>query len=103
MPAPAAFLIPAIAGALVSVASSVVGRVLVALGMGVISYTGVNAALTYFSGTMVGAASSSGAIIAGMLGVLKLDVCLSIFTAAALARLALAGAQSGAVKRLTLK
>lgn len=103
MPLPAAFLIPAIAGALVSVASSVVGRVLVALGIGAISYTGINAALTYFSTTMTNAANSSGAVLAGMLGVLQLDTCVSIFTAAALARLAIAGATSGTIKRLALK
>lgn len=98
-----AFLIPAIAGALLSIASSLVGRILVALGIGAISYTGINAALTYFSTTMNTAANSAGATIAGMLGVLQLDTCVAIFTAAALARLALAGATSGTIKRLALK
>jgi len=98
-----AFLIPAIAGALLSIASSLVGRVLVALGMGAIVYSGVNAALTYFSDRVVTAANSAGVIIAGMLGTLQLDVCVSIFTAAALARLAIAGATSGTIKRLALK
>lgn len=98
-----AFLIPAIAGALLSIASSLVGRVLVALGLGAIAYTGVNAALTYFSDRVVTAANSAGVIIAGMLAVLQLDVCVAIFTAAALARLAIAGATSGTIKRLALK
>lgn len=73
-----AFLIPAIAGALLSIASSLVGRVLVALGMGAIAYTGVNAALTYFSDRVVTSANSAGVIIAGMLGTLQPDVAPAI-------------------------
>ncbi|WP_301103116.1 hypothetical protein [Propionivibrio sp.] len=41
--------------------------------------------------------------VAGMMGVLQLDTCLSIFTAAALAKLAIAGATSGTIKRLAIK
>lgn len=98
-----AFLIPAIAGALIAVVHSLVGRVLIALTLGVVVYTGLSSGLAYFSATMTAAASSGGAALAGMLGVLKLDVCMSIFTAAALAKLAIAGASSGTVKRFALK
>lgn len=97
------FLIPAIAGALVSVAASLVGRVVMALCLGVVSYVGINAALSYFQDTFTTALGGAGATVAGMCGVLQLDACLAIFTAAALAKLAIAGASSGAVKRLAMK
>lgn len=99
----AGFLIPAIIGALVTVVSSLVGRVLLALGMGVVAYTGINVAVDVFKGYFLNAMGSAGAIAAGMCGVLKLDVVLSIFIAAGLARLVIAGATSGTLKRFTMK
>jgi hypothetical protein len=103
MPAPAAFLIPAIVGALITVATSLVGRVIMALGMGVVSYIGLNAGINVFRGYFVDAMGSAGPILAGMFGVLQIDVCMSIFIAAGLARLAINGATSGSFKRLVMK
>jgi hypothetical protein len=98
-----AFLIPAICGALITVATSLVGRIIMALGMGVISYVGLNAGLDVFRSYFSNAMGSAGPILAGMCGVLQLDVCLSIFIAAGLARLAIAGATSGTFKRFAMK
>lgn len=98
-----AFLIPAIAGALVSIAASLVGRVLMALGMGVVSYVGINAALDVFKTRFADAIGGAGADVAGMIGVLQLDACLSIFIAAVLARLVINGATNGTIKRLAMK
>lgn len=74
-----------------------------ALGMGVVSYVGINAALDVFKGYFASSISSAGATLAGMAGVLKLDVCMSIFIAAGLARLAIAGVTSGSFKKLAMK
>jgi hypothetical protein len=74
-----------------------------ALGLGVVSYVGVNAGIDVFRGYFNSAMGNAGAIMAGMAGVLQLDVVLSIFVAAGLARLAIAGATSGTLKRFTLK
>lgn len=98
-----AFLIPAIAGALVSVAASLVGRIMMALGMGVVSYVGINAALDVFKGYFADAMGGVGGDVAGMVGVLKLDVCMSIFIAAGLAKLVINGATNGTLKRLAMK
>ena len=102
MPLPV-MLVPAIAGALVTVATSVVARVVMALGLAAVSYVGLHAALGYFQSQFVTAMGGAGATLAGMCGVLKLDAVLAIFTAAALAKLAIAGASSGAVKKLVMK
>ena len=98
-----AFLLPAIAGALMSVCASLVGRVIMSLGMGLVAYTGISAGLGYFQTLFTQNMNSTGAAVAGMVGVLQLDTCMSIFTAAALAKLAIAGASSGTVKRLAFK
>lgn len=102
MPLPA-FLLPSIAGALIAVASSVVGRVLIALGIGVVAYTGINATLGYFSDVFTSAANSTGADVIGIIYLLKLDAVVSIYTAAGLARFAISGAISGSIKRMTLR
>lgn len=98
-----AFLIPAICGALLTVASSLVGRVIMALGFGLVSYVGLNAGLDVFKTYFNNAMGSAGATVAGMCGVLQLDVCLSIFIAAGLAKLAISGATSGTMKKLAMK
>lgn len=98
-----AFLIPAIAGALVSIVSSLVGRVIMALGMGVVSYVGINAGIGVFKTYFADAMSGVGVDIAGLCGVLKLDAVLSIFIAAGLARLVINGATNGSIKRLAMK
>ena len=97
------FLASIICGALLQVAASLVGRVLLALGMGAVTYTGLNIGLSYFGTTFTNAMGSAGPTLAGMMGVLQLDTCLAIFTAAALAKLAIAGASSGTVKRIAMK
>lgn len=98
-----AFLIPAICGALVSICATLVGRVILALGMGLVTYTGLNLALDVFRTYFNNAMGSAGATLAGMCGVLQLDVCFSIFVAAALAKLTIAGATGGTIKKLGMK
>lgn len=98
-----AFLIPAIVGALIVVIESLVGRVILALGMGAVTYVGLNATLDVFKGHFSSAMGGAGATIAGMCGVLQLDAVMSIFTAAVLAKLVIAGASSGTVKKLVMK
>ena len=98
-----AFLIPMIIGALITATTSIVGRVIMALGFGVVSYVGLNATIGVFKGYFYNALNSTAYNLAGMAGVLKLDVVLSIFIAAGLARLVISGATSGTLKKFTMK
>ena len=98
-----AFLIPAIAGALVTIVSSLVGRVIMALGMGLVAYTGINATLDIFKSYFQNSVNSAGYGLAGLMGTLQLDVCLSIFIAAGLARLVINGATNGTIKKFSVK
>jgi hypothetical protein len=71
--------------------------------MGVISYTGINAGLEVFQGYFSQSVSSMGGALAGLFGLLQMDVVMSIFIAAGLARLVINGATNGVIKRWSMK
>ncbi|MDR1934978.1 MAG: DUF2523 domain-containing protein [Candidatus Accumulibacter sp.] len=98
-----AFLIPAICGALVTITASVVGRVLLALSLGFVSYTGINIAVDIFKQDFINALGNAGYGLIGIAGLLQVDVVMSIYIAAGLARLAINGANGGTIKRLAFK
>lgn len=95
--------VAALLGGLVQIAGSLVGRVLLSLGLGFVTYSGVSASLDYFRGLFVQYSQGSGATVAGLLGVLQVDVALGILIAAVTARLVLDGLNSGTVKKLVGK
>lgn len=93
----------AIIGGLVQAAGSIVGRVLIALGIGFVTYTGLSASLDIFKDTFAAALGDAGPVAAGVMGTLKFDVAFSIIVAAVTARLAIRGLTGDAVKRMVLK
>lgn len=95
--------VAALIGALVSAAGSLIGRILIALGIGVVSYTGVSALLSSLRSEVQGYITGMPADILPILGALKLDVAVSIIFSAIAARFALQGLTSGAVKKFVLK
>lgn len=95
--------VAAIVGGFLEVCSSLVGRVLVALGIGLVTYTGMDAGLDFFRQKMIDALGSAGPAVVGMAGVLQLDVVLSILIAAVTLKLLLAGASSSTMKRWMVK
>lgn len=94
---------PAILGWLVEICGTLVGHVLIALGISYFSYKGLDlmlvAAKTQFFGTVGGLGST----VVGLMGLCKLDVCVNMLVSAVLARLTLAGLTSGALKKMVLK
>lgn len=80
----------AFVGALIEFASSLVGKLLIVLGLGFIEYQGVNyllqQALIYANG---GAASLGSSSLAQWAGFLKIDVHISIALSAITAKIAL--------------
>lgn len=90
-------------GALIQAASSFVGRVLVSLGVGYVTYSGVSATLDAVRDIVMAHVSGAGAIVAGLLGTMQLDVVFGILVAASTARLVLNGLTSGIMKRMVLK
>ena len=97
------FLIPVIVGALITAASTIVGRVLIALGIGLVTYTGISASLNIFKSYFISYVGSAGYGLSGIAGVLKLDICLSMIIATGLAKMTIKGATNGSMIRFTLK
>ena len=93
----------ALLGGLVQAASSIVGRVLIALGIGYISYTGINALLTLIKSQVVSYLVGAPGTVVAIMGLLKIDVAVSIIFSAFAARLVLQGLTSDKVTRMVLK
>lgn len=93
----------AIGSLLVSLAGSLAGRVLIGLGIGVVTYTGINASLTFLKAQAVSAFQQLPPEVFGMLGTLRVGQSISIVTSAILARAVINGVQSDTFKRWVLK
>lgn len=95
--------IASLLGGLVSAAGSLAGRVLIALGVGFVSYTGVSAVIAYLVNQVHTSANSLPAAMLAAMGLMQFDVVVGILAAAATARLALNGLASGTIKRMVFK
>ena len=84
---------------LLNLVGSIVGRVLVALGMAVITYTGINASLEALKTQAIQSFTS----LPPEVFVMKVGVAISIVTSAIAARLLLDGLTSDTFKRFVLK
>jgi len=93
----------AIGGMLISVVGTLAGRVLVALGIGVVTYTGMNTALTWLKTQAITSFSLLPPEVMGIVGMMKVGVCISIVTSAITARLVLSGLTSDTVKKWVIK
>ena len=90
-------------GALVSLTGSLVGRVLIALGLSVVTYTGVSASLDFLKAQAIASMGAAGAQVLGMLGYMKVGECISIVFSAMLTRQISQGLTSDTVKKWVLK
>ncbi len=93
----------ALLGGLVQAASSIVGRVLIALGIGYVSYTGISALLAVIKSQVVSYLVGSPGTVVAIMGLLKVDVAVSIIFSALAARLVLQGLTSDKVTRMVIK
>lgn len=90
-------------GGLIQITGSLVGRVLVALGLSAVTYTGLSSTLAWLKSQAVAAALGLPADVVGMLSVMKVGTCISIIFSAMLARLVVTGLQGDTVKKWVLK
>lgn len=95
--------IAAIGGMLINIVGTLVGRVLIALGMGVATYTGLSTALDALKQQAVQQFSALPPEVLGMLGAMKVGVAISIVCSAIAARLLLDGLNSGTFKKWVIK
>jgi len=93
----------ALIGGLVTAAGSIVGRVLIALGIGYVTYSGVDTALGVLKTAIWSNMSATGATVLGIMATLQVDTAINIIFSALTARLVLNGLTSGAITRMVIK
>lgn len=100
------FFISALLGGLVQVAGSLVGRVLLSLGIGYVVYSGVDAALSSVKAAAFAQLASASSVVPQIerfIGVFQVGTCFNILFSAWASRLVLAGISGGSLKRMVLK
>ena len=90
-------------GGLISVTGTIVGRVLIALGVGVVTYTGVQAGIDSLLANLDYAIAGVPADILGLLGFMRVGEALNIIISAMSARMLLNGLQGDTIKKWVLK
>lgn len=93
----------ALGGVLLNITGSIVGRVLLALGIGVVTYTGIDTSLTWLKTQALSSAATLPSELLGLMAFLKIGECISIVTSAVIMRQVLDGVQSGTFKRWVTK
>jgi len=95
--------IAALLGGLVSAAGSLVGRVLIALGVGFVTYQGLDVSLTFIKTQALTALNSLPPEIFQIASTLQVGTSINILASAYAAKMVIAGLTSGAVKKMVWK
>ena len=90
-------------GGLVQIAGTLVGKVLISLGIAYVTYAGVDTALTYAKTQFVAQLGGIPVMAVQVAGLAKVGVCLSMLISALSARLLMQGLTSGTMKRMIVK
>ena len=93
----------AIGGMLINIVGTLVGRVLVALGISVITYTGSTVTLDALKAQAISAFSGLPPEVFGLLGILRVGQCISIVTSAIAAKLVIDGLTGDTMKKWMYK
>lgn len=88
----------ALLGGLIQIAGSLAGQVLIALGIGVVTYTGLDASIEFLKSGFVTAAMGLPPQVVGMLSLMKVGSCVSMVISAITIKMTLAGLTSGTMK-----
>lgn len=95
--------IAALIGGLIQAAGTLVGRVLISLGFGYVSYTALDTSLAWIRSSISSGFSNFGGQTMAVLSAAGVGTALNIVLSALAARLLLDGMTSGTVKRLVQK
>jgi len=98
---PAAFF-SMIWGSLAAVLSTLVGRILTALAIGYVSYSGIDILLENIRTLALQHMGNMGPLV-GVVGMLKLGESLNVVVSAVLAKYAIAGLTNGSITRMVFK
>lgn len=95
--------IAALIGGLVQAAGTLVGRVLISLGIGYVAFSGIDTSLAWVKDSIVASVSGAGAQALAAASALKLGKCISILISALVARLTINGLTGGVLKKMVHK
>jgi hypothetical protein len=96
-------VLASVGGMLLSITGSLVGRVLLSLGIAVITYGGVDLTLTWLKGQAVASFSGLPAEMVALMAYMKIGNCISMIFSAIVVRQTLNGLSSGSFKKWVLK
>ena len=91
--------IASLLGGLINIAGTLAGQVLIAVGISVVTYTGVDLVLTGLKASALASIQSLPPGLPALLAYLKVGVCINILTSAMAARMTLNGLTGGTFKR----
>lgn len=95
--------IAALLGGLATAMGSLVGRVLIALGIGYVTYSGLNVLLDWIKNEIFGQLMGINSDVLGIIGVLQVDTSVNIIFSAIAAKFMISGISNGAVTRMVIK
>lgn len=95
--------VAAILGGFIQAAGTLVGRVLVSLGIGYVTFTGVDSGITFARDSLIASIGQLPATAIQVAATMKIGTAVSIITSALLARMVLQGLTSGSVSRFVNK
>jgi hypothetical protein len=96
-------LVAALIGGLIQAAFSMVGRVLIALGFSIITWTALDTSLEWVKAQIAASMSGLPAQALDVLGACRLGSAVAVVLSAIAARMLFDGMTGGAVKRMVLK
>ncbi|MDO9013520.1 MAG: DUF2523 domain-containing protein [Polynucleobacter sp.] len=96
-------LFASLLGGLINIVGSLVGRAVLALGLSVVTYTGMSTTLNWLKSEAIANFHLLPPAIEGLLAYMKVGVCISIVFSAILVRLLVSGLSSDTVKRWVTK
>lgn len=97
-------IIAALWGALISIAGTLVGQVLLSLGIGYLTFTGVDLSIGWAKAQFLSGLAGVPAAAVQLAGTMKIGVCVSMLLSAVTARVTIAGMQAGGtIKKMVIK
>ena len=93
----------ALLGGLISALGSVIGRILISLGIGFVTYQGFNVLLGFIKTRITTEISSLDPLILQIFSTLQIDTAINILFSAYAVRLVIQGVTGGSVTRTKLK
>lgn len=91
--------VAAIGGMLINLVGTLAGRILIALGISVVTYTGINATLDGLKSQAISSFTALPPEVISMLSMMRVGQCISIVSSAIAARMLLNGLTGDTFKR----